>query len=491
MKISDLLRLSTDNLRRRKGRTALTVIGVVVGTFSIIVMISLGIASNAQNEAMLQSWGDLTQISINNYQWGAASGDVPTLDDKMLEQLRGYEHVVAVTPMYQDSNINAQIYAGKNDRYEAYAWNMYGVDMDALQAMEYELISGSFIQKDTNLGKKKIPVLLGEHFAYEFQDTRKSYNSGKRQRYWGETDALGNPIEPFVDVEHDKLTLRLTAYDSNGNEKTEEYQLVVMGIFKQDDAKQYFTNAGIAMRVEDMQMLSKAYAKLSGNRQSSGGSVMISSSGGRPLTQQDNGYENVYVKVDDVDNVSDVEKTIQDLGYQTSSMTQVREEMQANVAKSQMILGGTAAVALLVAALNIANTMMMSIYERTREIGVMKVLGCEVRKIRNMFLVEAGAIGLLGGVVGVLLSYGASLMLNNLTTIAAIFGGTIDLSGLMSSFGGGYYYGMDGASAAISIIPPWLVVLGLGFSTLVGVLSGLWPAIRATRISALEAIRHE
>ena len=61
MKISDLLRLSTDNLRRRKGRTALTVIGVVVGTFAIIVMISLGIASNAQNEAMLQSWGDLTQ----------------------------------------------------------------------------------------------------------------------------------------------------------------------------------------------------------------------------------------------------------------------------------------------------------------------------------------------------------------------------------------------------------------------------------------------
>ena len=86
MKISDLLRLSTDNLRRRKGRTALTVIGVVVGTFSIIVMISLGIASNAQNEAMLQSWGDLTQITINNYQWGAASGDVPVLDDKMLDR---------------------------------------------------------------------------------------------------------------------------------------------------------------------------------------------------------------------------------------------------------------------------------------------------------------------------------------------------------------------------------------------------------------------
>ena len=163
--------------------------------------------------------------------------------------------------------------------------------------------------------------------------------------------------------------------------------------------------------------------------------------------------------------------------------------MQASVAKSQMILGGTAAVALLVAALNIANTMMMSIYERTKEIGVMKVLGCEVRKIRNMFLVEAGAIGLLGGVIGVALSYAASAVLNNLTTIAALFGGKIDLSGLMNSFGGGYY-GM-GTNAAISMIPPWLVLLGLGFSTLVGVLSGLWPAIRATKISALEAIRHE
>ena len=119
------------------------------------------------------------------------------------------------------------------------------------------------------------------------------------------------------------------------------------------------------------------------------------------------------------------------------------------------------------------------------------MLGCEVRKIRNMFLVEAGAIGLLGGVIGVALSYAASAILNNLTMIAALFGGSIDLSGLMGSFGGGYYYGMDGGSAAISMIPPWLVLLGLGFSTLVGVLSGLWPAIRATKISALEAIRHE
>lgn len=487
MKISDLLKLSTDNLRRRKGRTALTVIGVVVGTFAIIVMISLGIASNAANEQMLQSWGDLTQVQINNYQWGAASGDVPTLDDDMLDQIRTFSHVVAVTPMYQSQSLNAQIYAGKNDRYSAYAWNMYGVDMKALEAMEYQLISGSFIPDDMNLGKKKIPVLVGEHMAYEFEDTRKSYNSGKRQRFWADTDAQGNPIPPFVDVQKDKMILRLSAYDKNGNEKTQDFQLVVVGVFQQDDSKQYFTNSGIALRVSDMKMLEAAYQKLAGSKASSGGSYMITSNG-QQLKQQDNGYESVYVKVDEVDNVADVEQQIKDLGYETYSMTQVREEMQAQVAKSQMILGGTAAVALLVAALNIANTMMMSIYERTKEIGVMKVLGCEIRKIRNMFLLEAGAIGLLGGVIGVALSYGASYILNNLNTIMAFFGKEgVDLSGIMGGMGS--FYG--GGDAAISIIPPWLVLLGLGFSTLVGILSGMWPAHRATKISALEAIRHE
>lgn len=117
----------------------------------------------------------------------------------------------------------------------------------------------------------------------------------------------------------------------------------------------------------------------------------------------------------------------------------------------------------------------------------MKVLGCEVGKIRTLFLVEAGSIGLLGGAIGVVLSFAASAVLNNLNAIVAFFGGEgIDLSGLTNMMGG-----MSGMGGEVSIIPPWLVLLGLGFSMMVGVLSGLWPAHRATKISALEAIRHE
>lgn len=143
----------------------------------------------------------------------------------------------------------------------------------------------------------------------------------------------------------------------------------------------------------------------------------------------------------------------------------------------QAVLGGIGAMSLLVAALGITNTMVMSIYERTREIGVMKVLGCLLTDIRKLFLWEAGIIGFTGGVVGLLLSILASFLLNR-------FGG--DLGGLL---GGGY--APDGTRLPISVIPVWLAVSSVGFATLVGLLSGFYPANRAMKLSALEAIRNE
>ena len=114
----------------------------------------------------------------------------------------------------------------------------------------------------------------------------------------------------------------------------------------------------------------------------------------------------------------------------------------------------------------------------------MKVLGCELKHIRTMFLFEAGAIGMLGGLVGVALSFALSFVLNNISTLMA-GGGAAD--GILSIFG---MYGM-GNGGKLSIIPPWLVLVALGFSTLVGLISGVVPANRAVKISALEAIRHE
>ena len=143
-----------------------------------------------------------------------------------------------------------------------------------------------------------------------------------------------------------------------------------------------------------------------------------------------------------------------------------------------LILGSLGGISLLVAAMGITNTMIMSIYERTREIGIMKVLGCVVGDIRTVFLLEAGLIGLGGGAIGVLLSYAISFVLNMLG------------SGGLGSLLGGMYYG-GGDATRISVIPIWLVGLALVFSTLIGLISGFSPANRAVKISALEAIKHE
>ena len=118
----------------------------------------------------------------------------------------------------------------------------------------------------------------------------------------------------------------------------------------------------------------------------------------------------------------------------------------------------------------------MSIYERTKEIGVMKVLGAELGAIRAMFLTESAMIGLIGGVVGVGLSFLISYLLNNVPIVANL------LASLGLSFGNG---------GAVSIIPWWLVLLAMVFSMMVGVVFGFIPANRAVKISALEAIRHD
>ena len=127
-------------------------------------------------------------------------------------------------------------------------------------------------------------------------------------------------------------------------------------------------------------------------------------------------------------------------------------------------------MSLFVAAIGIANTMMMSIYERTKEIGVMKVLGCDMGAIRNMFLIESGFIGLMGGVTGVAISYGISMALNRLLRIGE---------------------SLTGMAGDISRIPLWLVAMAVVFAVLVGMVAGFFPAMRAMKLSPLAAIRNE
>ena len=111
---------------------------------------------------------------------------------------------------------------------------------------------------------------------------------------------------------------------------------------------------------------------------------------------------------------------------------------------------------------------MMSICERTKEIGIIKVLGCDLGNIRSMFLMEAGFIGFFGGLIGLILSGIISLVINVVVKGAS-----------------------EGSYAQLSYIPLWLVMISLVFAVLVGMAAGFFPALRAMRLSPLAAIRNE
>ena len=490
MKISDQVALAAKNLSRRKGRTALTVIGVVVGTCAVIVMISLGIAQNKSYDEMLASWGDLTQIQVYGGSMGisvsiggttvssSSSEAPPKLNDEMVETFKAMDHVVAATPYYEGYNLQGRISAGMNERYQITSlYNLYGIDPAAMEPMGFELADGEWLSDSANYGKDTLPVLVGTTSGYNFQDTRRSYTSTKRQRWEGQTDASGKELPPFVDVKKDDMTLTLTDGDPDApKEKT--WKLKVVGTMAVDE-KYYWTQSGIVLRLKDMKMLIEENNDL--------------------LNKNNNYYEtdlteyqNVYVKVDDMDNVDEVGEAIKAYGFSTYSMSDTREEMQKQVGRNQMMLGGLAAISLFVAALNIANTMTMAIYERTREIGVMKVLGCELKNIRQMFLIESGFIGFIGGVAGALLSWLVSLVLNNLMLLAGLLMGLLQSLGIQANLDLSFL--MNGgmtSSGTMSEIPPWLILAALAFATGIGILSGIAPANRAVKISALEAIRHE
>ena len=167
-----------------------------------------------------------------------------------------------------------------------------------------------------------------------------------------------------------------------------------------------------------------------------------------------------------MENVTEVQNLINSMGYQASSNAEWVEYSQTQYGYIQMVLGGIGAVSLLVAAIGITNTMMMSIYERTKEIGIMKVLGCDLRNIQMMFLLEAGYIGLIGGLVGLAFSYGISTVINRVVQ-------------------------STGRVMTLSYIPTWLAGLSLAFAILVGMVAGFFPSLRAMRLSPLAAIRND
>ena len=181
------------------------------------------------------------------------------------------------------------------------------------------------------------------------------------------------------------------------------------------------------------------------------------------------GYSGLAVEADDSINVADIVKSVQELGFSSFSLKQVVEQIDQGFGVFRGILAGIGGVALLVAAIGIANTMVMSVLERTREIGIMKAVGASPGDIRALFLAEAAYVGVFGGILGLALGLaGGQLIdriirqLNPRTNPAAIF-----------------------------VVGPDLALGALALALGVALLAGFLPARRAMRMSALSALRYE
>jgi len=445
MKISDLIKMGLRNLSRRKARTALTILGVVIGTIFIVIMVSIGIGMNNTFDKQFMENGAMTVVRIEQYgsivddegNWLGSKEQV--LDDNLVEMVKQVEHVNAVAPVLDTS---AMLYSGK---YETYI-SLRAIGYEAFAEFGYPaLLSGVYPTAENNRSIV-IPTYVLENYFY---------NPNSR-RY--ETVS----IDPAVD----KVTLKFNEWRYQRNERKKEFKLELTNVAVMEESDNWEYNSYVYFDMDYYKEIYTQYAntlKLEDRK--------------KAMAELD-AYSYILINVDNINNVTQVQEDIEALGYVTYSDMQYLEPLKETSDMLQVVLGAIGAVAMFVSAINIANTMVMSIYERTREIGIMKVLGCLVADIKKLFLFEAAMIGLLGGIVGIVLSYLASFVINK-------YGGPLFQALMQSS---GVY---DVGDAKFSDIPLWLPFLAAGFAMIVGVLAGYFPARRATKISAIEAMKTE
>lgn len=477
MSFYDLMTMSLGNLWRRKLRTVLTVLGVLIGTTSIVAMLSLAFGMKQMIMDEYASMGSVTQIMIS----GGGGGDMDSsssqtdtstmLTETNMQMFQDMEHVKNVLPQLSfDGNM-------QSGRYSGYG-NLIGVDQSILDSQELE--KGDIPQKGST---GTLQVIAGNQILTGF-----GYVQGDEYVDYYSTGELPNidlmtqirVLQVYNEQAETDVDMQTDNGDSTGDDSSDGGNTDSTG----DDA--------VAQPVEDNSMLNfriKVAGILAGgvdeyNTYSNSLLVNIDDlksylmknfgKGNIPGQPKPNGkpmnewvYSTLVVDVDDASNVDSVMKNIQDMGFTASSNKDLLDSAQKNLQIVELVLGGIGMVAFLVAAIGIANTMMMSTYERTKEIGVMKVLGCDMRDIQKLFLAEAGFIGLIGGIVGLGLTCGVSALINH------------------------FAVSMGGMKGNISVIPWWLALAAVAFSTLMGMVAGYFPARRAMKLSPLAAIHTE
>lgn len=440
MKFIDLVTLIFDNLNRRKARVALTAIGVIIGTAAVIVLVSLAIGLQQNAISQLYGIGDLTQIYVypNYGDYGPGpmppgNGNQPPPNQKMLTQagideISGLPGVSLVVPKDYMQAPGTMTF----NRLESWA-GFNGITVDDLSVLGVQAQEGS-----TKLERG------GAIIGYTIPNN-----------FWDPNPRPGQEPGPPPNLAGETVRLTLMKWDSEGNEIRRTFRLKIVGILAESRSVHDWS---MYIPMEDLKAYNEWYL-------------------GRRIDRNKDSYSEAIVKVTDVDDVLDIFEQIKAMGYYGNTDLSYVEGINSFFLVLQVVFGGVGAIALLVAAIGIANTMAMAILERTREIGLMKAIGATNRDVLSIFLGEAAGIGFIGGLGGVIIGWLASQIINVLA-VAYMAGQAVNSGGPPPPTSAVY-------------TPTWLPVFALFFATIIGLLSGLYPSLRAATLIPINALKYE
>jgi putative ABC transport system permease protein len=468
MKTYDLSELALRNLRESSLRNSLTTIGISVGVASLVAMLSLGIGlqklatrhlakSGLFDTVVVTSRREMRGFNRDDEQRSTASAaESRTLDEPARQEI---ERLPDVLEAYPDIRFITELsYQDK-----PHLTMVSGIPDSARSNDAFTGIQGSFFSSET-----APEVILQKSFAMELL--------GKSPLPGHEDDIpVGDLAKPLLGQE---LTMRYaqrvstppssdSAPKSDPNQShsdtgysviSREQKLKVVGISDLDpDSMRGAARARVFLPLklaQDLRVLQPSDVRDSM----------------RGFSKQPS-YSTISVRVKNPKQVEAVEQTIKKLGFNTFSILDATRSLRQFFAVLDLFLGIFGSLALAVASIGIVNTLVMAILERRREIGIMKAIGASDGDVKKLFFAEAGAMGLLGGVVGVALGWTIGHIINLGTNI--------------------YLTRQALPPENFWSVPWWLVGAAIVFAFIVSLVSGLYPAGRAARLDPVQALRYE
>jgi putative ABC transport system permease protein len=422
MTLRDLVRTSFGNLGRHPVRTLLSAIGVTVGILTIVTMLSVGIGVQQEIVSEFKGAG-LETVNVypvteerSPYTPFVEPQRTVLITSALVEEMRARDDVVGVSP---------QVFV---------PW-----------------------------GAKIYLEIGGERLSVRV------HGGGPR---WEVNDPFTQPAEmvagEVLDFDgHGDVVLSVEALEALGYEPTEFESVIGQEVALVAEAPRGDTQA-FAFRV--VGVLDTEY--YGANIGPADALVLKAWWYNDPDILEHEGYDRMTIKAVSLNDATQIVELLEERGFEVESLKMVLDMVNRALVVLQTMLGSVGTLALFVASIGIANTMVMAVYERTREIGILKAIGASPGNIRALFMTEAAFIGLVGGVVGTIGGWLLGLGLNR-GILALLRWREIPVEG------------------TFFVVTGWLVVLALVFATVVGLLAGLYPAARAARLDPLEALRYE